>query len=232
MSVARPGAGGGAGLRVAVTGSSGFIGRHVAAALAARGGLVTPLRRPFQVDTLTAALRDVDVVVHLAGVIAATRERDFAAGNVEVTRLVAQASRNAGARLVHVSSLAAAGPAPASAPRSEDDEPAPITAYGRTKLEGERIVSGADGLRWMILRPGVVYGPGDRTVLRVGVSGSSGFIGRHVTAALAARGDRVTPLRRPFEPAAGLVLLGLEALGLAAALAVALRPARSGASER
>jgi hypothetical protein len=39
------------------------------------------------------------------------------------------------------------------------------------------------------------------------------------------------PLRRPFEPAAGLVLLGLEALSLAAALAVALRLGRSRASE-
>src|SRR4029453_9712877 len=70
----------------------------------------------------------------------------------------------AGARLVHVSSLAAAGPAPASGPRAELDPPRPITAYGRSKLEGEHAVAGVAGLRWTILRPGVVYGPGDRAM--------------------------------------------------------------------
>jgi dihydroflavonol-4-reductase len=52
-----------------------------------------------------------------------------------------------------------------AAPRSEDDPPAPITPYGRSKLEGERVVESTAGLRWLILRPGVVYGPYDRAML-------------------------------------------------------------------
>ncbi len=70
-----------------------------------------------------------------------------------------------GARLVHISSLAAAGPATAASPRAEDDAPSPRTPYGRSKLEGERVVQATPGLRWTILRPGVVYGPGDRAML-------------------------------------------------------------------
>ena len=105
--------------------------------------------------------------MHLAGVVSATRMSDFFDVNVEGTRAVAQAARAAGARLVHVSSLAAAGPAPPTAPRSENDPSAPITPYGDSKLEGERVVASTEGLTWTILRPGVVYGPGDRAMLPV-----------------------------------------------------------------
>jgi dihydroflavonol-4-reductase len=151
--------------RVAITGASGFIGRHLTAALAARGDGPVAIPRPFDRAALSEAFRGVDVVVHLAGVVAAVRERDFFAGNVDATRVVSEAARAATVRLVHVSSLAAAGPAPASAPRSEDDPPSPITPYGRSKLEGERVVSGMPGLQWIVLRPGVVYGGGDRAML-------------------------------------------------------------------
>ena len=151
--------------RVAVTGASGFIGRHVTAALAGRGDVPVAIARPFTARTLVDAFRGADTVVHLAGVVSAVRARDFFTANVEGTRVVAEAAAAAGVRLVHVSSLAAAGPASPSAPRSEDDPPAPITPYGRSKLEGERVVSNTPGLHSTILRPGVVYGPGDGAVL-------------------------------------------------------------------
>jgi nucleoside-diphosphate-sugar epimerase len=150
---------------VAVTGASGFIGRHVVAHLADRGVQVVPIRRPFEPTALLASLRGVDAVVHLAGLVSATSEQDFFAANVEGTRAVADAARAAGVRLVHVSSLAAAGPASAAAPRAEDDLPNPVTAYGRSKLESERLLRGMADLRWLALRPGVVYGPGDRAML-------------------------------------------------------------------
>ena len=197
-------------MRVAVTGSTGFIGRHVVAALSSRGvqvrAIVRPsvVARPFsafatlrrthhglggggqgrdpggserpalQPEIVHAALddpalletfRDCDAVVHLAGVVSTVDDRDYAVVNVDVTRAVAAAARAAGARLIHISSLAAAGPAPPSAPRREDDPPRPITAYGRSKLESERVVREVGGLRWTILRPGIVYGPGDRAML-------------------------------------------------------------------
>jgi len=153
--------------RIAVTGASGFIGRHLLDHLSARGTEVVAVRRPFEARTLRETLRGTDAIVHLAGVVSALRERDYFTANVDGTRLVAEAARAASVPLIHVSSLAAAGPAPPSAPRSEDDPPAPINAYGRSKLEGERVVAACDGLRWTVLRPGVVYGPRDRALLPV-----------------------------------------------------------------
>ena len=167
--------------RVAVTGVSGFIGRHIADHLAARGTDVVPVRRPFERATLLEALRGVDAVVHLAGVVSALREQDYIVANVDGTRAVAEAARTAGVPLISISSLAAAGPASPRAPRSEDDPPAPITAYGRSKLEGERAVVAIDGLRWTVLRPGVVYGPGDRALLplfRLAARGVMPLVGR------------------------------------------------------
>jgi dihydroflavonol-4-reductase len=167
--------------RIAMTGATGFIGRHVAAALAARDDRVRAIVRPDSpnaapeaVDVLRApltssgirtAFAECDTVVHLAGLVAARRDADYVAVNVDATRVVAEAARDAGARLVHVSSLAAAGPSPASSPRGEDDPPRPITMYGITKLAGERAVTGTPGLRWTVLRPGVVYGNGDRALV-------------------------------------------------------------------
>jgi dihydroflavonol-4-reductase len=153
--------------RIAVTGASGFIGRHLVEHLAARGTDVVAVRRPFEIDTLRDALRGADAVVHLAGVVSAVHERDYVSANVDGARAVAEATRAAGVPMIHVSSLAAAGPASPRTPRSEDDVPAPINAYGRSKLAGERVVAATDGLRWTILRPGVVYGPRDRALLPV-----------------------------------------------------------------
>jgi len=175
------GAGGSAGSvprRVAVTGARGFIGRHLVARLQARGDEVVTVsvRAPCEDARLADVFRRAETVVNLAGVVAAVREADYVAGNVDAARAIARAARDAGARLVHISSLAAAGPAPPAAPRGEDDPPAPITTYGRTKLDGERIVSATAGLRWTILRPGVVYGPRDRALLPLFRYAARGFL--------------------------------------------------------
>jgi len=166
---------------VALTGATGFIGRNVAAHLAARGDAVravvrpdsprTPpagvevVRAPLTPDALRAAFQGADAIVHLAGLVSAVRDEALTRVNVDGTRAVAVAARACRVPVVHISSLAAAGPAPASAPRSEDDPAAPMNAYGRSKLEGEAALRSVEGLRWTILRPGVVYGPGDRAVL-------------------------------------------------------------------
>ena len=165
---------------VAITGATGFIGRHLAAALISRGVGVRAIIRPgsrhqapqgttivhasLEAPALRDAFAGADAVVHLAGVVSAVDARAFAAVNVEGTRAVASAAQQTGARLVHVSSLAAAGPASAASPHREDDPPHPITPYGASKLESEQIVKDTPNLRWLIMRPGVVYGPADRGV--------------------------------------------------------------------
>lgn len=167
--------------RVAITGATGFIGRHLTAHLASRGVLVHAIQRPgsrqtapegatvvraaLDAESLRPAFGQVDAVVHLAGLTSSTRQRDLFDVNVEGTRAVARAARVVDVPLIHVSSLAAAGPAAPSAPRVETDAPRPVTPYGWSKLEGERVLAAESGLRWTILRPGGVYGPGDRAML-------------------------------------------------------------------
>jgi nucleoside-diphosphate-sugar epimerase len=152
---------------IVVTGARGFIGGHLTEHLRHRGDTVRTVvvRSPRDEPVLREALRGAETIVHVAGVVSAVDHRQFWAGNVDVTRAVAAAAAAANARMIHISSLAAGGPAPATSPRRESDPPAPITPYGRSKLEGERVVSATPGLRWTILRPGVVYGPRDRGLL-------------------------------------------------------------------
>ena len=76
---------------------------------------------------------------------------------------------------MHVSSLAAIGPSTDGKPVSDDAEPHPLTHYGISKLEGERIVRALvpDAV---IVRPAAVYGPRDMDVLEVFRSISRGFV--------------------------------------------------------
>ncbi len=84
-------------------------------------------------------------------------------------------ARRRGVRLVHVSSLAAIGPSLDGAPVAEDAEPHPLTHYGKSKLEAERIVKELvpDAV---IVRPPVVYGPRDTDVFQFLRSISKGLV--------------------------------------------------------
>lgn len=173
-----------------VTGASGFIGSHLVEALAAAGRSViaagrgtAPKGLPASVQWLrvdwerpdlglpAGTLRQCEVVFHAAGVTRALDARGFVRGNVAPTRaLIDLLSREApGARIVYVSSQAAAGPAlSADTPVTEAMPPAPIEHYGRSKLEAERLIAAAaHGLEWTIVRPTSVYGPRDRDFLSV-----------------------------------------------------------------
>jgi dihydroflavonol-4-reductase len=173
-------------MRALVTGATGFVGSHLAEALRQRGDVITALARSsakakpltaLGVNVLPGDLHDVaalqravegqDVVYHVAGLVAARSEAEFLRANGKGTENVVTAVQRAGvARLVFVSSLAAAGPSQRGAPLSGDETPRPVTAYGRSKLAAEQTVRGS-GLSWSIVRPPIVYGPRDREVLKV-----------------------------------------------------------------
>lgn len=112
---------------------------------------------------LLAAGEDVTVAVHLAGSLKAYRRRGFDDVNVFGTqRLVAALAQVApSAHVVHVSSLAAAGPSVDGATSAASAEHCrTVSRYGESKRLGELAVIDS-GLPFTILRPPVVYGPND-----------------------------------------------------------------------
>ena len=174
--------------RVLLTGATGFVGSHATEAFLRAGWSVRALARSEQrarslraagaeavigslehEAALREAVRNCDVVVHLAALTHARSEREYHQVNVEGTRRLLNAALAAEPRprrFVYLSSLAAAGPAIAGRGVRSDDTPRPLTAYGRSKLEGEAVCRRAgDELEVVILRAPAVYGPRDPDTL-------------------------------------------------------------------
>ncbi|MBY0259990.1 NAD-dependent epimerase/dehydratase family protein, partial [Methylobacterium sp.] len=164
---------------IALTGATGFIGRHLLRSLSDRGYRVRVLlRRPVEVPegassavvgdltrpmNMAAALAGVDAVVHSAGLaqtMSGTPEDDFRSSNTEATlRLAEAAARARVQRFVFLSSIRAQTGISAPGIVTETDPPAPTDAYGRSKLAAEEALAGT-GLDWVALRPVLVYGAG------------------------------------------------------------------------
>ncbi|GBU17068.1 MULTISPECIES: NAD-dependent epimerase/dehydratase family protein [Methylobacterium] len=164
---------------VALTGTTGFIGRHLLKSLTSRGDRVRVLlRRPTEMPdgaasavvgdlsrpmNMAAALAGVDAVVHSAGLahaMSGAPEDDYRSANTEATRRLAEAAERAGVRrFVFLSSIRAQSGPSAPAPLTEADTPLPTDAYGRSKLAAEQALA-ETGLDWAALRPVLVYGPG------------------------------------------------------------------------
>jgi nucleoside-diphosphate-sugar epimerase len=168
--------------RVLLTGATGFVGSHTAAAfvddgIAVRALVRSPARaRPLEAlaveivhgsleeePVLHAACAGIDTVVHLAALTHARSDAEYDSANVAGTRRLLDAALAAGvSRFVYLSSLAAVGPAMDARGVGADDAPRPLTRYGRSKLAGERVCMEAAGrIEVVILRAPAVYGPRD-----------------------------------------------------------------------
>lgn len=157
---------------VAVTGASGFIGRHVVSVLGSAGYAVRVLMRQQPAEpmwstavpevvygdlddsaALTTLVSGAVAVVHLAGRIKARSRSGFLAVNRDGTATLAAIVREhaPAAHFLHVSSLAAREPQ--------------LSDYATSKHAGEIVVRQLLGDQVTILRPAAVYGPGDRETL-------------------------------------------------------------------
>lgn len=157
---------------VAVTGATGFIGTQLVRRLASDGRPVRiltrriPADRHFPLPKVEAVIGDLadpqaldrlltgaGSVIHLAGAVKARSAEAFQVANVLGTRAIAEAAaRQKNCRLIHVSSLAAREPQ--------------LSDYALSKSDAELEVGKlSSGLRWIIIRPPAVYGPGDREML-------------------------------------------------------------------
>jgi dihydroflavonol-4-reductase len=172
---------------VLVTGAGGFVGGHVARALAGAGCAVRGLsRRPPRVEPgdppidwrigdlrnaadRRAAIAGARGVVHAAGWVSLGRDPrgEGRAINVEATRALLDEAAEAGVeRFVYTSTLWTVAAGTEAAPADEDaawNLEAVRCPYSETKREAERLVLGRDGspLRTVVLCPALVVGPRD-----------------------------------------------------------------------
>lgn len=156
---------------IALTGGTGFIGRHVLAALTRRNALVRLLVRdparvtsvdrnvelvpgsleePASLETLVAGS---DAVVHCAGSVRGSTYEQFARVNVDGSATLTRIARAGGCkRFLLLSSLAAREPH--------------LSPYAASKRKGEdALAAESGGMTWAALRPPAVYGPGDKEML-------------------------------------------------------------------
>ena len=159
-------------MNVLVTGATGYVGYHVTQALAAAGHKVVALSRNGQgshtasgtdlgVHTgveyragdvasgsgLADAMRGMDAVIHLVGIIAERGEQTFERVHVGGTRNVLEAANKAGIkRYLHMSALGASADA--------------VSGYSSSKFRAEELVR-ASGLPYTIFRPSLIFGRGD-----------------------------------------------------------------------
>lgn len=179
------------GVSALVSGATGFLGGHLAAALVKRGYRVRALARPTSnvrhltelgveivlgnlddADSVCSATAGQQLVFHTAGKVSdwGRREDFFRANATGTANVIAACKKNGVERLVHVSSLTVLG-----LPRHGRmvDESSPYgsrihDAYSASKLAGEKLARaahGQQGLAVTIVRPGVIWGPGDVTII-------------------------------------------------------------------
>lgn len=155
---------------VTIFGGTGFLGRHLVKRLCEHGAIVRVATRdphcanylqpmgavgqivlvpwsPAREETIAAAVNGADFVVNLVGILYERRRGDFQRIQAELPGRIARAAAAAGAsRLVHISAIGA--------------DPASPSRYARTKAEGEQAVRAAFP-NATILRPSIMFGPGD-----------------------------------------------------------------------
>ena len=177
-------------MKALVTGASGFIGSTLIEYLIKKGVDVHALMRRTSssayldqlnftrvegdlssAEGLQKAVTGMDYVFHLAGATAAPNRNSYFESNALGTARLAQAVAevNPGLkRFVHISSLAAAGPALDLTPKTEQDEDQPVSFYGLSKLEGEKeLLKYRNQFPISIVRPPMVFGPRDKGIFVV-----------------------------------------------------------------
>jgi len=157
---------------ILVTGGTGFVGSNLVRRLrnddiAVRALVRDPGRgqalKDIAVDivegdvsnreSLEKAAHGCDRVVHLVGIIQETQNAKFQTVHVDGTRNVLEAAKKAGVR--HILYQSALGTRPGA-----------VSAYHKTKWQAEELVR-ASNVPYTILRPSLIYGPGDQFTMRL-----------------------------------------------------------------
>jgi NADH dehydrogenase len=198
-------------MRIAITGGTGFVGRHLAERLGPGNTVVVSRRTGVDVDdvdALTAAFAGCDAVAHCAGINREIGDQTFQRVHVEGTAAVIEAARRAGVKRIVMLSFLRARPDCGS-------------RYHETKWAAEELIRNS-GLEYTILKSGMIYGLGDHMVDHVSravqtwpVFGTVGF--RHRTVRPVPVDDAVDVLVAALEgriPDPTVAVMGVEELPL------------------
>lgn len=170
-----------------VTGGTGFVGSHLVDLLLEKGFEVRCITRKSSnlrwlqgknikiydcglnnKEALKDVVKDSDYVFHVAGVVKSKKKEGYFKGNVETTKTLIETILESGAslkRFLVVSSQTVTGPSYDGKPVNEETECRPITTYGKSKLEEEKLVlSYKDKLPITICRAPAVYGERDTEI--------------------------------------------------------------------
>lgn len=170
-----------------VTGGTGFVGSHLVDLLLDKGYEVRCITRKssdlkwlkdkdvkifdcglYNKEALKEVIREADYVYHVAGVVKSKTKEGYFRGNVDTTRTLIEATLESNPnlkRFLVVSSQTVTGPSLDGKPVNEETECRPITTYGKSKLEEEKLVlSFKDKLPITICRAPAVYGERDTEI--------------------------------------------------------------------
>ncbi len=175
-------------MRAFITGASGFVGTHLVKKLLKNHWSVRILIHKKNIHeskdcevyfgdigekkVLEDALRGVDVLFHLAAALGGSHfdKNEFFRINSAGTREVLDAAFNAGVKkAVHFSSAGVLGAVRHNTVADETYPTFPISVYDQSKLEGEKIAlnHAKEGKPLFVIRPGWVYGQGDRRTFKL-----------------------------------------------------------------
>lgn len=157
--------------RIALTGATGFVGRHLLRALTSRGYMVNALTRRAQQpignvtwvegdlankNALEKLVDNTDVVINVAGLVKAKSKHQFLNINAAPLSALLHAinSKEIKPHFIQISSLAAREPH--------------LSDYAFSKNQGEKILINNElGINWTIIRPPGIYGPNDNETLKI-----------------------------------------------------------------
>ena len=171
-----------------LTGASGFVGGNLAKLLVEKEYFLRCLIRDknkfdlknhpsveiiegdlFSLDKIEKGIKDCDYIIHIAGLVASKRKKDFFDVNVNGTKNIIDAALKNKInlkRFILISSLAAVGPSKNNIPVDENTIPHPITTYGKSKLAAENmLLKEKINLPIIILRPSAVFGENDSATI-------------------------------------------------------------------
>lgn len=175
-------------MKALITGSTGFVGSHLADSLLEKGYEVYCLIRKtsnlrwlkgknvhfvegdlFSNDVLSKTIKNMDYIFHVAGVVKAKNKEGFLRGNYQATKNLLELTLENNPNIkkfIHISSGAVCGPNPDDKPMDELYNPKPVTTYGITKrMAEEEVIKYKDKFPVVIIRPPAVFGPRDTEIL-------------------------------------------------------------------